>query len=69
MTDTTISIVTPEMTKEKYAENSGVTVRTVDGWIDKGYLPAVRIGKRCMVNVAQRTVDLVSKGDSSSERS
>jgi len=62
MTDINISIVVPEMTKEKYAESSGVTTRTVDGWIDKGYLPAVKIGKRCMVNVAQRTIDLTLKG-------
>lgn len=62
MTEFNLSVLAPEVTKEKYAELCGVTVRTVDGWIDKGYLPAVKVGKRCLVNVAQRTLDLANHG-------
>lgn len=51
----------PEMTIEKYADRVGVCRRVVEGWIEKGYLPTVKIGKRRLVNVVQRTVDIQRK--------
>lgn len=54
MIDRQISIATPEMTIAKYAESVGVSERTVRGWIDKGFLPTTKIGKRRMVNVGAR---------------
>ena len=44
----------PEITIEKYAEMVGVTPDTVHGWIKRGYLPAYKLGKYKMVNLAQR---------------
>jgi len=50
-----VTLAVPEMTIEQYAENVGVSVRTVEGWIERGYLPSVKIGKRRLINVARRT--------------
>ncbi len=55
MTDRKIQLVVPEMTVEQYARCTGVTLRTIEHWIARGYLPSVKIGKRRMVNVAERT--------------
>ncbi len=55
MPEKTFSIPVPEMTIEQYAEYVGVTVRTVQGWIDRGYIPTVKVGKRRLINVARRT--------------
>ncbi len=33
-----------------FADSVGVTKRTVEGWIDRGFIPTVKIGKRRLVN-------------------
>ncbi len=48
-----IAILTPDA----FAERIGVTKHTVIGWINKGYLPTVKIGRRRMVNHAAITAN------------
>lgn len=63
MSNVNLQIIVPEMTIEKYAEETGLTKRTVDGMIQRGYLPSVKTGKRRMVNVALRVIEcLETKG-------
>ncbi len=57
MSNVNLQIIVPEMTIEKYAEETGLTKRTVDGMIQRGYLPSVKTGKRRMVNVAVRVLE------------
>ena len=52
------AIVIPEMTMDEYAKAIGVSDRTVKEWVLDGKLPSVKIGKRRMVNVAQRLKEL-----------
>ena len=33
-----------------FADSVGVTRRTVEGWIDRGFIPTIKIGKRRLVN-------------------
>ncbi|MCB4809699.1 hypothetical protein LG204_00010 [Methylovorus menthalis] len=42
----------PVMARRKFADLVGVTEDTVTGWINKGYLPVVEIGKYRLVNLA-----------------
>lgn len=42
----------PVMTKERFAELVGVEVGVVRGMLDRGYLPAVKLGRHRLVNVA-----------------
>lgn len=42
----------PIMTKERFAELAGVEVGVVRGMLDRGYLPAIKIGRHRFVNVA-----------------
>jgi len=58
--DNTLHIHVPEMTIEHYAAHVGVSTRTVNGWINRGYLPSIKLGKRRLVNVAQRTIDCIN---------
>ncbi|ACT52159.1 hypothetical protein [Methylovorus glucosotrophus] len=44
--------VVPLMSRTKFAQHVGVTEDTVTGWINKGYLPVVEIGKYRLVNLA-----------------
>lgn len=44
--------VVPLMSRSKFAQHVGVTEDTVTGWINKGYLPVVEIGKYRLVNLA-----------------
>ena len=57
----TIAILAPEMTIEKYAEAVGVTPRVVRSWIERGYIPSVKVGKWRLVNVAQRTLECLDE--------
>ena len=42
----------PLLTREKFAEAVGLPVGVVVGFINKGYLPTISIGKYSFVNVA-----------------
>lgn len=42
----------PVMTKERFAELVGLEVGVVRGMLDRGHLPAIKIGRHRMVNVA-----------------
>lgn len=42
----------PVVTKRLFSEMSGLSVETIRGMIERGYLPTVKIGKHRLVNVA-----------------
>lgn len=42
----------PVMSRKRFADLVGVTEDTVTGWINRGYLPVVEIGKYRLVNIA-----------------
>lgn len=46
----------PECSFEKYAEMTGITIRTVSGWAAKEQIPTIKRGKRRMVNLAAVTI-------------
>ncbi|MES9958271.1 MAG: helix-turn-helix domain-containing protein [Sedimenticola sp.] len=43
----------PVMTQERFSELCGLTEATVRGMIEKGHIPAIKIGKRRMINIAE----------------
>jgi len=45
----------PVMSRKKFADHVGVTEDVVAGWISRGYLPVVEIGKYRLVNLALLT--------------
>lgn len=47
-----VPVMTPVMTKERFAELVGVEVGVVRGMIDRNHLPTVKIGRHRLVNVA-----------------
>ena len=47
----TMAMAVPLMDRERFAELIGVAPGVVLGWINKGYLPTVSIGKYSLVNV------------------
>lgn len=42
----------PVMAADRFAELVGVSSDVVRGWIDKGYLPTMKIGRYRLVNLA-----------------
>lgn len=51
--------VGPPLSIENYARCSGLSVSTVRGQIQKGYLPTIKVGKYNMINtyaLAQRCI-------------
>lgn len=47
------AIATPVLMRwDLFADWVGVSPDTVRGWLDRGYIPALTIGKHRMVNVA-----------------
>lgn len=43
----------PVMTREKFAELSGLAEGVIQGMIEKGHLPSIKIGRYRLVNVAK----------------
>lgn len=39
------------VTRERFAEQVGVTVEVVNGWIARGYIPTVPVGRWRLVNL------------------
>lgn len=45
-------VVVPFMTRQRYAELTGISLGVVDAWVDRGYVPSRVVGKRRLVNIA-----------------
>jgi len=45
------SINLPVIHINKFAELNGLSEGVVGGWVDNGYLPTIKIGRYCMVNL------------------
>lgn len=43
---------TPLIKPQRFAELVGVTARTVEAWMQNGYLPTVKIGRHSLINLA-----------------
>ncbi len=41
----------PLMSRELFAQSIGIPVGVIDGWVDRGYLMTVSIGRYSLVNV------------------
>lgn len=52
---------TPVMSKERFAELSGVPFGVVEGWVIRGYLPSLLIGKHRLVNIIQLNQDCLEQ--------
>lgn len=49
MTDT--DMLVHLMDRRKFAEETGVTEHTVEGWIRRGHVKTVRVGKRSLIDL------------------
>ncbi len=45
----------PIMAADRFAELVGVTPDVVRGWLDKGYIPSMKVGRYRLVNIALLT--------------
>ena len=52
----------PVMTKERFAEMAGVEVGVVRGMLDRGHLPAIKIGRHRFVNLAALQARCLAEG-------
>lgn len=51
----------PMMTIQEFSKRVGVSAYVVEGWVRRGYIPTIKIGKRCLVNVAAIEKKLIAK--------
>ncbi|WP_374334459.1 hypothetical protein [Leeia sp.] len=47
-----MTVLVPLVTAERFAALMGVEQGVVLGWVNKGYVPTMKIGKRCLINLA-----------------
>jgi hypothetical protein len=47
----TVDHFAPMMTIEDFSSSCGVTAETVRGWVKRGYVPTLKLGRRRMINV------------------
>lgn len=45
----------PVMAQRKFAELVGVTMGVLEGWINRGYIPTIKIGKHTLINLVGLT--------------
>jgi len=51
----------PVMDKNKFSELVGVEIGVVNGWIVRGYLPTIKLGKYRLVNIAMLTQECLEE--------
>jgi len=47
----------PIMSSEKFSQATGVEIGVLTGWINRGYIQTIKIGKRRLINIASMTRD------------
>lgn len=45
------TVPVPVMSRERFAELTGLSIGVIDGWSDRGHLPTLVIGKHRLVNL------------------
>ena len=55
-----LPVYVPVLTVEKYAKSIGIEIGVVDGWVKRGYIPTIKIGKRRLINIVAMTQELSS---------
>ena len=56
-----LPVTVPVMDRERFAELVGVAPGVVQGWINKGYLPTIAVGKYSLVNVSLLQVSCLQR--------
>ncbi|MFM0260908.1 hypothetical protein [Paraburkholderia sediminicola] len=51
MSDLSLPVTVPVLTREKFAELTGLPLAVLVAQCERGYWPTVRVGKRVLVNV------------------
>lgn len=51
-----VTVESPYVTKEKFADMCGISLGTVEGWVERGHIQSTKIGTRRLVNLAAETV-------------
>ncbi len=54
-TQFTIPANVPLMAKERFSELTGVPEGVVQGWIEKGHIATIKIGRHRLINIAVLT--------------
>jgi len=60
-TTTINTLSVPVMNKERFSELSGVPLGVIEGWVIRGYIPTVLIGKHRLINLVQLTQDCIEQ--------
>lgn len=54
-----ISVSIPLLSQEQFSILTGLPTEVVRGWISKGHIPTVKIGRRRLVNMARLTQEMI----------
>lgn len=55
----TLPVFVPILTQQKFSESTGIEIGVIEGWIKRGYIDTVKIGKRRLINIAALTNELL----------
>lgn len=51
----------PVMHQERFAELSGVSRGVLEGWVNRGYIPTIVIGKHRLINLVELTQSCIEQ--------
>lgn len=51
----------PVMNKERFSDLTGVPIGVIEGWVNRGYIPTIVIGKHRLINLVQLTQDCIEQ--------
>ncbi len=51
----------PIMAQTKFADLTGVPPGVLEGWINRGYLPTLKVGKHTVINLVALTQDCIDQ--------
>ncbi|WP_353979474.1 DNA-binding protein [Salinicola endophyticus] len=58
-----VPALVPLMTKERFADLSGLSLDTIEGHLRRGYLPSYKLGRHRMINIALLQAELLEGDD------
>lgn len=55
------SVTVPVLSQQRFSELTGIAPGVLTGWVNRGYIPVIKLGKHTLINMVLLTQDCIDQ--------